>query len=445
MRVPGYGPLSAPVVIARMNADALGTLDEAHREFGDVIRFHLGASQMVMLCHPDHSHYVQTTHHRRFEKGELYDDLRPLLGEGLVTANGAVWQRQRTLIQPAFRREHLQRWGSIIEEETARTLEGWAAGGLVEASRALMELTFRVVCRTVFGSTEGLPLGLMYETFTEVSEAALAESRRLLRLPFWVPTLNHIRYRRAVAALEAPVAALLAQRRAQGGDGVDLFGLLMGARDEGDGSAMADRQLRDEGMTFLFAGHETTGNALAWALHELSLHPEVQEALFAEVAGLSAVPRVDELGRAPLLRRVCDEVLRLHPPVWWLERQSLEEETFDGHVFPAGTRFALSPHLTHRDPRWWDEPLRFVPDRGPPRHKAAWMPFANGPRQCIGSQLALQEMAQALGAVVRAFVIAPGPDPVRPDPVVTVRVKGGLRVQLQPRGGALGQAGAPPR
>lgn len=437
MTVPGYTLAQSPRLVAEMWADALGTLEAAQRRWGDVLRFHFGNDEAILLSHPDAIHHVQVANYKAFEKGRLYDDLRPLLGEGLITANGEHWKRQRRLIQPAFRQEHLARWGELIREEVAAKREEWRAGGVVDASRGLMELTFRVVCRTVFGADEKLDVAYMYDTFNTVSEAILAESRRLVRLPFWVPTLNHLRYKRALAALEAPVAALLAERRASGRENVDLFGLLMGARDEeGDGGGIAERHLRDEGMTFLFAGHETTGNALAWALHELSLHPELQERLHAEVAGLSDVPTVEELGRAPYLAKVCDEVLRLHPPVWWLERQSTQVEQFGGHEFPAGTRFALSPHVAHRDPRWWDEPLRFDPDRGPPRHEAVYFPFASGPRRCIGSQLALQEMAQALGGLIQAFRVLPAQDVVEPDPVVTTRVKGGLRVRLEARAGS---------
>lgn len=434
MSPPGYTMTQAPSLAAKMWADALGTLEDAQRRWGDVVQLHFGSDKAILLSHPDAIHYVQNTNYRAFEKGALYDDLRPLLGEGLITANGDHWKRQRKLIQPAFRQEHLARWGDLIREEVRGTLTAWKDGGVVDASRGLMDLTFRVVCRTVFGADEKLDVAYMYDTFNEVSEAILAESRRLLRLPFWVPTTNHLRYKRALAALEAPVAKLLAERRASGRTTVDLFGLLMGARDEdGDGGGMAERHLRDEGMTFLFAGHETTGNALSWALHELSLHPDLQERLHAEVITLSDVPTVADLARAPYLSKVCDEVLRLHPPVWWLERQSLGPERFGGFEFPAGTRFALSPHLAHRDARWWDDPLRFDPDRAPPRHDAAYFPFASGPRRCIGSQLALQEMAQALGGLVQHFRVTPGQDVVEPDPVVTTRVKGGLKVRLTPR------------
>lgn len=356
-----------------------------------------------------------------------------MLGQGLITADGDHWRRQRRLIQPAFRAEHLGRWGELIRDEVRETMGAWRAGGVVDVSRGLMELSFRVGCRTVFG-TENLDVNYMYETFNEVSEAALAESRRLVRLPFWVPTLNHLRYRRALAALEAPVAALLAERRGSGRQTVDLFGLLMGARDDGEsGEGMTARQLRDEGMTFLFAGHETTGNALSWALHELSLHPDIQARLHEEVTPLSDIPTAEELDRAPYLRAVCDEVLRLHPPVWWLERQNLEPESFGDFEFAPGTRFAMSAHVVHRDPRWWDELLRFNPSRPPPRHESAYFPFAAGPRRCIGSQLALQEMGQTLGGLIQRFRVEPAQAVVEPDPVVTVRVKGGLRVRLTPR------------
>ncbi len=433
MDLPGYTPLQSVTLVRKMWADALGTLTEAQRTWGDLVQFHFGPDQVVHAFHPDAVQQILQANHKNFVKGPLYDDLRPLLGQGLITADGETWKRQRKLVQPAFRQEHLERWGDLIAAEVRAQLDGWGDGGEVEVSKVMMQLTFRVVCRTVFGSDEALDVERMYHVFTDVSEAILAESRRILRLPFWVPTLNHLRYKRALAALEAPVAALLAERRARNEPTVDLFGLLMGARDEDDGDGMSARQLRDEGMTFLFAGHETTGNALTWALHELSLHPEVQDRLHAELLALPEVPGAADLARAPLLRRVSDEVLRLHPPVWWLERQSIGPETVLGRDFPAGTRFALSPHVVQRDPRWWDDPERFDPDRAPPRHKAAYFPFASGPRMCIGSTFALQEMGQALAGIVRRFRVVPAQDVVEADPLVTTRVKGGLRVRLERR------------
>jgi cytochrome P450 len=217
------------------------------------------------------------------------------------------------------------------------------------------------------------------------------------------------------------------------------LGLLLAAVDEETGRGMEDEALRDEVLSFLFAGHETTANSLAWCLHLLAAHPEEQERLHAEVAALGRAPTSADLPALPRCRRALDETLRLYPPAWWLERRAIADDTLGGFVVPAGTRVALSTWLTHRHPGFWEDPLRFDPDRFLParaegRHRYAYYPFAAGPRGCIGAASAMVILTLALTTILGAWRVHPVPArPVRLEPLIAVRSATGVHLRVERR------------
>jgi cytochrome P450 len=433
---PGLGWTSTFSVIRAFQADALGLLERLHADHGDVVRFPVATDTVWLVTHPNHVQHVLKDNAKNYTKGRVYDDVRPVLGRGLITNEGESWLRQRRLAQPAFHGRHLEGFSQVAAEETERMLATWNAGETRDVSHDVMGLAFRIACRTLFGADTDVDIDEADRQFTAATRAAVLRTREVLKLPLGAPRPNNIRYRRAIAWLDTLVYRLIAERRARGVDRADLLGMLLSARDEDTGEGMDDRQLRDEVLTFLFAGHETTANTLAWALHLLATSPAELDALRADLATLPGPPRFADLPNVPRLRRIVEETLRLYPPVWWLERCNVAEDQLGAYTVPPGTRLALSAWVTHRLPEFWSDPLRFDPDRFLParvegRHKFAWYPFAGGPRICIGNTFAMVTTCQALGAVLHRFRVSPAPGHVViTEPLVTVRPKGGIPLRI---------------
>jgi len=259
-----------------------------------------------------------------------------------------------------------------------------------------------------------------------------------------LPTRATRAHRAAVSTLDRIVRGIVARRRAEGGAQRDLLGLLMSARDESTGEAMSDEQLRDEVLTMLLAGHETTANALSWTLYRLSQHPEADARLADELGGLSGSPRLEQLPGLSWTDAVLRETLRLHPPAWVESRLALEEDEIGGYRIPKGGFVFMSQYAIHRHPKLWVDPLRYDPTRflpgqalcpdGSPRPKLAWFPFGAGPRKCIGEGFAMMEAKLIIASLARRFrfELAPGWQ-VREEPTVTLRPRGGLWMRVTPR------------
>jgi cytochrome P450 len=304
----------------------------------------------------------------------------------------------------------------------------------------MMRLTLEIATSTLFGVESGDAAAVVREQFTIVNRRVIELfSRPWMTLPVArsLPTRGNRRARRAKQELDAVVQRIIAARRAQAGGGDDLLSMLLEARDEEGG--MSDRQLGDEVMTMLLAGHETTANALAWTFHLLSRHPSAAERLRAELEEVlgGRAPTVADLSRLTYCRMVIEESMRLYPPVWTFSRTPREPDTIQGYDVPAGAVVILSPWITHRHPDVWEDPERFDPERFTPdrvarRPRFAYIPFAAGPRQCIGSGFAMNEAQLVLATLAQRFRVEPLSDrPVVPEPLVTLRPRGGLPMRLR--------------
>lgn len=437
------GPGGVPFAhLAAFRRDPLTFLERVYRRYGDVARFRFGPRRLYLLAHPELVRDVLVTRHRNFIKSKALQRARVVLGNGLLTSEGEVHLRQRRLAQPAFHRERIAALGETMVALAARAAEGWRRGETQDVTREMNRLTLAIAARTLFGAS-------VEDEADEIGGAlttALLAFKRLTnplgplldRLP--LPTT--LRVRRASARLDATIYRMIEQRRRSGEDRGDLLSMLLAARDEeGDGGGMTDLQLRDEALTLFLAGHETTANALAWTWHLLSLNPQAESALHAELDTVleGRAPTADDVPRLPFTRAVLAESMRLFPPAWAIGREPLEEFDTGGYRIRAGTVVLLSPWITHRDPRWWPEPERFDPGRWTPEQEAerprfAYFPFGGGPRKCIGEGFAWTEGILVLATLAARwrFRHAPGARVGR-QPLITLRPTG-LEMVAEQRG-----------
>ena len=447
---PGSGPRYRTVVgfLAALRRDPLAFVMRHWREYGDTVEIRFGfppSWKSYMFFHPDEVRYVLQEHHRNFTKGVVFQKLKRIAGEGLVFSDGELWRRQRQLIQPAFHRERIAAMGAMMVETTAEMLDRWAAhapsGRPLDIAAEMSTLTLEIVSKALFGTD----LGAEKDEFTDAVTAAMTYANHVmnhfLTPPLFVPTRANRFGRQAIARVDRVVWRVIEQRRRVEGSRQDLLGMLISARDAETNAAMDDKQLRDEVVTFLVAGHETTALALSWAWHLLAHHPDAERRLHAEVDdGLdTGVPTVGELAALPYARMVIEESLRLYPPAWATSREALNPDTIGGLPVPARATITLSPYVTHRHPAFWDEPerfdpLRFTPEQCARRPEFAYFPFGGGPRGCVGRQFAMMEGQIALAMVARRFQLRSVPGhPVEPNPILTLRPRHGLQMTIAPR------------
>lgn len=398
-------------------------------EHGDFFRVYspLRASYTYVVSDPDDIKRVLVTNHRNYTKGVGTDQITILLGRGIMTSDGEFWHRQRRMLQPAFHRRLLDRFGPTINAVNERYAERWAAiardGGAVDVTEAASELTLDVNLEAIFGTD----LAFIRERYgANPFEIVHTESDRDLRFAY------------RIRSLAAVVRELIARRRAdRGADHFDLFGLALAARDKETGAPMSDRQLVDEVLTLVVAGHETTAAAIAWTWYHLGRHPQVQEALAASAERLPADRRLglEDAEAWAYGLQVIKESLRLCPPGWMMTRRTLAPDVLHGTPLPAGTDVFVSPYLVHRHPAHWTDVERFDPARftdaaGDARHRYAYIPFGAGPRHCIGENFALYEIAVHLATMARRFRLTPLSDAA---PQVEARINYRLRSSLAMR------------
>jgi cytochrome P450 len=431
--------------LLRLRRDVFGTLTRLAHDYGDVARIVIGPQDLVVVSHPELIRQVLITDARRFAKGRGLERTRRLLGSGLLTSEGDFHLRQRRLAQPAFSKERITAYADIMRDRAERAVSAWRDGDEIDVSHAMTRLTLEIAGATLFGAD------LAAET--EEIGAALTEAFEIFRystLPYMelLDSFGFLPMNRRFAAarerLDRTIYRIIAERRARRVDREDLLSMLLNARDtEGDGSAMTDLQLRDEALTILLAGHETTANALSWTFYLLAQHPDVEARLRAELeadVGDRAVTAADA-SRLGYTRAVLAESMRLYPPAWTLGRKPLEDIALGGFRVRRHSLVLLSQWVVHRDERWWPDPTRFDPDRwvsDPPtaRPRLAYFPFGAGTRVCIGEAFAWMEGVIVLATIAQRWRLRLVPEhPVAPLPLVTLRPRYGIRMIVGRVGG----------
>ena len=441
------GPPGYPIVgaLPKVMKDPLPFLTQAAREYGDVVCLGgFGAQKFYLVTHPDDIERVWKTHHRNYVRGSNFQLLKPLGGDGLFLSEGEEWRRQRRLLQPGFHVTRLMGMVETINASIAAMLQRWereiAQGEPFDLEREMMGLLIEVSVKTLFGTEVAGDTETVHETITTAFSILHRRVLSAVPFPWWVPFPRHVRFLRAVAELDKVVYRLIDQRRRSGSEGNDMLSTLLSVRDEA-GEPMPDRQIRDEVVTFLVAGHESTGASLSWALYLLSRYPDVMRRVEAELAAVlgGRTPGFQDLPRLQYLSMVFKETLRLYPPFWMITRTPVVDDVLSGRRVPAGSILMFSSYVTQRRPDFWPNPEAFDPDRFLPenaegRPQFAWYPFGGGPRVCIGARMAEMEALLVLAAVLQRYGLHAVPGRrVEPAAMLSLRPKGGLWMTLHPR------------
>ena len=422
--------------------DPLGYLVKAWTAHGDIVQFPLPRPPSYLVNEPASVRRVLVDNARGYGKGTIqYRALSLVTGEGLLTADGSNWRRQRRMIQPAFHHQALHGLIRHVEDATNALLERWSRvspGSTVDVDAGVMEAALDVVGRALFSSDLAGDAQRLTQATLQGLDVVVARARVPISPPSWMPTPANLRLRRANARLDAAVADMVQARRARGVGESDMLDLLMAMRDE-DGAGLSEAEIRDQMVTFIVAGHETVASALTWALGLLAYHPDAQHRLQQEadaIAGRGALG-LDDLTDLPYARAVLDETLRLYPPAWLITRKAHEADELDGCRIPAGALLILSPWLLHRHPDLWSEPEAFRPERfaGGTVDRQSFIPFGAGPRLCIGRDFSYVEGVVMLTRIAGRFGVEPVEGAQLPDadPLVTVRPAGGMHMRLVPR------------
>lgn len=443
--IPGplsYSPLG---IFPRLRRDPLRYLSEAARRYGDVVSLPLGARQAYLLAHPTHIQRVLQDQPNRYRKDASVARIKPLFGDGLTTSEGALWRRQRQLMQPLFQWQRLLPWTDVIAEATATRLARWeslaARGQPIELMAALRDLTQGIMRQVLFGPDPRLDAQAAGHALTTAVEQLDRRIWAVLPAPQWLPTRRNRQLRQALHPLNAYVYRCIAEHRHPGSAADDLLARLLAACADTTSERMSARQLRDELVTLWVAGHTTVAAALAWTCDLLAQHPEAERALQRELDAVlgGRRPTPQDLPLLRYTRLVLEESLRLYPPTWVTARTPPTAAEIGGHVLPAHAILLLSPYVLQRHPAFWDhperfDPERFMPERATGRPRFAYFPFGGGPRQCIGQSLAMLEMLVLLAMMAQAYEFRPVlGQPVEPDALITLRPRHGVLVTLRDR------------
>ena len=436
---PGPKSSLGTLLLYRPGRDPLAFFTNLARTYGEVVYLRMGGEHIYLLSHPRHIRDVLVTHQQSFVKGRGLERAKRLLGNGLLTSEGAAHLRQRRLIQPAFHRDRIASYAAVMTARADRAGAGWADGAEIDVAKEMMRLTLAIVGDTLFDAD-------IESKAAEVGAAmtAVMQSFWMLMLPF-APTLERLpiprlrRGRAARARLDAILYGMIAERRRAPGDRGDLLSMLLQAQDDedgGNGAGMTDQQIRDEAMTIFLAGHETTANALTWTWYLVSETPGVEARLHEEIDRVlgGRLPTVADIGTLPFVEQVVTESMRLYPPAWMIGRRAIEPYAVDDYVLPPRSLVLISPYIVHRDPTCFPEPDRFLPDRWTPELKAslppsAYLPFGGGPRRCIGESFAWMELILVLATIAqrRRLRLVPG-HRVATEASVTLRTKHGMKM-----------------
>ncbi|TYT61228.1 cytochrome P450 [Natrialba swarupiae] len=390
------------------------------QEYGDLAYWEDPGGPIYQLNHPEYIEQVLVQRNERYVKGDRFQNvLRPITGNGILNSEGAVWRRNRHLIQPAFHPDRIREYAEMMTEFTDEALETWKAGQTRDVHEDMMEVTLKIVARALFGADVDEHVHAVGSALEEFMAAT--ESLAHFVLPPSVPTPARLRIRRARERLDEVVYALIEERRANPTENDVISKLLEGGSNAAEGNAapMSPEQIRDEVVTLLLAGHETTALSLTLTFYALAKNPHVEERLVTELEEVldGRLPTMDDLSELTYTERVVKESMRLYPPVPGIIREPVKPDVIAGYEVRPGSTVRMHQWVVHRDPRWYDDPLAFRPERWTDEMEAdlpklAYFPFAAGPRRCIGDRFAMLEARLILATVYQRYhlELVPGTD-----------------------------------
>ncbi|MGI8556141.1 MAG: cytochrome P450 [Pyrinomonadaceae bacterium] len=409
---------------------------------GDVTTFRMGKTPAFLINHPDLIRDLLVTNHAKFVKGRALQRAKGLLGEGLLTSEGAAHLRQRRMIQPAFHREKIKLYADAMIEFSGKLSGEWRDGDVLNIDREMMRLTLWIVGKTLFGAdveTDTAEVGKAMTTIVSMFNfLVLPFSEILEKLP--IPQAK--KFKNAKQTLDEIIYKIIDERRKSGADNGDLLSMLLAAQDEETGAGMSDKQIRDECLTLFLAGHETTANALVWTFYLLSQNAEAEQEFHAELdevlSGKSLAP--EDYPRLKYTEQVFAEAMRLFPPAWTIGRLAVEEHEFAGFKIPAKSLVLASPFITQRDARFWEKPEEFIPERWEKisvkeaGNRFIYFPFSKGIRSCIGEQFAWMEGVLLLANLGKKWKLKLAPkQKIALQPMITLRPKYGMKMKIEKR------------
>ncbi len=442
-RVVPAGPKGLPILgnVVAFGRDQLGFLDRCSRDFGDVISLNFVGRPVLVVSDLDTIDRILLKERKNFAKSELiWRHARSVFGNGLLTSEGEIWQRQRKLAAPAFAGQQLLDYGPEMVAIGRQMVDRWSDGQVFDIHPEMMKLALRVAAKTLFDSTVEQDLSDMDTALNDLIREFKARLQRPVPIPEWFPTPGNVKYGRGIRTVERVVHRMIEERRRTGLEGrKDFLSRLMLARDES--GAMSDKELRDQAITLLLAGHETTALSLSWAFHLLGSNPETQARLGAELDEVlgGRLPTSEDLPQLKYTEAVIMESMRVYPPAWGFVRESLVPFDIGGQTIPAKTTIFICQWVLHRDGRYFDDPLEFRPERWLgdlekmlPRY--AYMPFGGGPRICVGQRFTMIEAILLLATIAQAYEVEWQSDhKITPSPSITLRPDGGVWVKLKKR------------
>ncbi|HJP66670.1 MAG TPA: cytochrome P450 [Actinomycetota bacterium] len=427
---------------AKIREDPFGLL-ESIIPLGDVVLFHAGRRKSYVLIHPDHVKDALVTNHKKYRSAGTSPEMKRVLGNGLLHSDGDFHKRQRRLANPAFHHLRINSYAEIMSGYAEKLSQSWSAGRQVDLHSEITFLALRIVSKSLFDMDIDAPEAADFR-------AAVHSLVPLFRMGSPVSTLlrrlqlqTTKEFDDIKAGMDRLMYQVIEERRANPEDRGDIISMLLLSRDDdGDGSRMNDEQVRDEATTILVAGYETTANLLTWTFGLLSEHPEIEAKLHQEVDSVlgGRLPTMEDFASLPYTKKIITEALRLYPPAWILHRRVGEEHEVGGYTLPVGASVLMFPYLVHRDPRWWDEPKRFDPDRWTDElerersRSFQYIPFGAGPRMCIGEAFAWMEATIVLTTLSQRWRprVVPG-HKLEAEALFNLRPKGGMPVVLEAR------------
>ena len=449
-------------VIKLRKRDPIGLYLKLFQKYGDVIYFRVGSNQFCILSDPEAAQYVLQTHAKRYPKSSGLKRYSSFLGNGLLINEGESWRRQRRLVAPAFLRERLadysRQMASIVQSSVIEWSERIRSESVIDVASEMNKFTLKVMGETLLGSDPSARASEVAEAAIYICrhvDAQLLSPFRILDFlmpfkdqpfSFWLSSIlpseaNRV-FNRELKKLDQIVYGIIQMRRQELNAGApqrkDLLSILLTALDEDDKTGMTDQQLRDEVMTMFLAGHETTAISLAWTFYLLAKNPDqmaaVREELSRELAGKA--PSFDDLPRLKKTLHAFEESLRLYPPFWRISRQATEDDQIQGYFIPKGTMVIASQYLIHRNPKIWENPDEYLPDRfedSTARHRFSFIPFGAGARVCIGTNFAVLEAVLIIANLIQNFefeLVNPDKEPAH-EAHITYRILGGLPMKVR--------------
>ena len=446
LTAPGPSTRKMFSYLLRARKDPAGFLVDMRKTYGNVVQFPLPILPVYLVSHPQDVDRVMRVNARNYGKKTIqYENLALVTGDGLLAADTPSWKRQRKLIQPAFHHEAILRVGPDTVLVTDRLLDKWnklTNNSVIDVDDDMMHAALEIVGRSLFGTDLAGDVEKTAQATLDALDIIVARARTPITFPKWIPTRNNRKLAKALKQLDSAVARILEERKKITGKPgidreIDMLDLLLAAHDEE--GALNSKELRDQIVTFIVAGHETVASSLTWTWWLLGSNPDVQKKVQIEVDEVlkGNVPSVRDLEKLPYTKAVVDEALRIFPPGWVVSRRSIEKDELGGYEIPENSVIIISPWTTHRHPEAWQDAEKFNPERflpsAPTPEKGTYLPFGIGPRMCIGKDFALLESVLMIARIAQKWNLTPATGEPIPRALVMVRPAGGLPMHISRR------------